>query len=105
MAKQPTASPKALSALSYYLEGRQQLSVVQGGNAQHPLQRANHLTFHPYTIRLNLKELSSDLRKLVPALSQRPDQKDQCVAYLCSSNGCTPVIEDSNILTSLLKRL
>jgi uncharacterized protein YyaL (SSP411 family) len=106
MSKYPTATPKALCALTYYLDSKQQISVVQGKDLsfQHPLIRSNHFIFHPYTIKLHFKEITSEIKAEIPALAYKEDV-DQSIAYVCSINGCSPSISDHQTLMALLKRL
>ena len=107
--EQPTASPKALTALAHWFGGRGQLVITHLANedkALHsPLNAAGWQLFQPYTTRLALHHIDDRLKSLLPSLATRAAQTNEAYTMICSARGCTPPITNSSTLRSALSQL
>ena len=109
LSTQPEASPKALSALCHWLEGRGVIVItqLQSGTEKllHPLTRTSWGSFKPYAIRLTIHEVSDELRALVPSMEVLESKVSKPVVHICSSGGCSSPIHTSALFKDALARL
>ena len=109
MSAQPTATPKALCALAHWFGSRGQVISIQlkrtDDRIVHPLAMASWQQFQPFTIRLTLNQIDSQLKSHVPLLAKRPTEVEEAHAMICSSRGCTPPITQVSALRSALSQL
>jgi uncharacterized protein YyaL (SSP411 family) len=109
MKQQPTACPKALSALNYSYEGRSQVVLIQLPQGEspllNPLTRAAWLPFHPYSLRLSLRVINQELKNLLPTLKDKESTVDHPISMICSTQGCTPPISTPADLRAILAKL
>lgn len=109
MGQQPTASPKALSALAAWFNHKSKLVVTQvprdTETIRHPLSEASWQAFLPYTTRLTLSHIGERLRAQVPALAQLPPEVESARAFICSMSGCTPPVTQVSTLRASLSKL
>ena len=109
MSAQPTATPKALCALAHWFGSRGQVISIQlrrsDDRISHPLAIASWQQFQPFTMRLTLTHIDSQLKSHLPLLSKRPTEVDEPHALICSSRGCTPPITQVSALRSAISQL
>ena len=109
MSSQPTATPKALCALAHWFGSRGQLVLVHlkrgEDRIKHPLNVASWQLFQPFTIRLTLQYIDTQLKQHIPMINKRPTESESNHALICSARGCTPPISQASALRSALSQL
>lgn len=108
METQPTACPKALSALALWFEGKGDLALVQlpeGTNPlAHELSGALWSVFSPYMTRLTTRVIDAELKACVPALAQQQERVVSPNAMLCDGAGAISAsLSSSHALRSALR--
>lgn len=108
METQPTACPKALSALSLWFEGKGDLALVQlpeGTNSlAHELSASMWSVFSPYITRLTTKVIDTELKGYVPALAQQQERVTSPTAVICGADATISAsLSSSHALRSALR--
>jgi len=108
METQPTACPKALSALALWFEGKGELALVQLPEGTSPL--AHELStslwsvFSPYLTRLTTRVIDQELRGHVPALAQQKERVTSPTAVICGADASVSAsLSSSHALRSALR--